>query len=116
MADLFSPMLDLSKYPSIGAALKDALDRFAAEVCLIEADREREKERLTYRDFKSRAHQLAKAFEDAGWCRSTISSRPMNSGSSSNILALRCWLPNILSGGNSGPPGDAHRRTCKPFL
>jgi len=67
MADLFSPMLDLSKYPSIGAALKDALDRFAAEVCLIEADREREKERLTYRDFKSRAHQLAKAFEDAGF-------------------------------------------------
>ena len=60
-------MLDLSKYPSIGAALKDALDRFAAEVCLIEADREREKERLTYRDFKSRAHQLAKAFEDAGF-------------------------------------------------
>src|ERR1700746_2513236 len=60
-------MLDLSKYPSIGAALKDALDRFAAELCLIEADREREKERLTYRDFKSRAHQLAKAFEDAGF-------------------------------------------------
>src|SRR5947209_1335526 len=67
MADLFSPMLDLSKYPSIGAALKDALDRFPAEVCLIEADRQPEKERLTYRDFKSRAHQLAKAFEDAGF-------------------------------------------------
>jgi long-chain acyl-CoA synthetase len=60
-------MLDLSKYPSIGAALKDALDRFAAELCLIEADREREKERLTYRDFKARAHRLAKAFEDAGF-------------------------------------------------
>src|SRR6516162_3625040 len=60
-------MLDLSKYPSIGAALKDALDRFAAELCLIEADREREKERLTYRDFKARAHRLAQAFEDAGF-------------------------------------------------
>ena len=45
-------MLDLSKYQSIGAALKDALEEFSNEVCLIEADREREKERLTYRDFK----------------------------------------------------------------
>src|SRR5437868_10643815 len=67
MADLFSPMLDLSKYPSIGAAVKDALDRFASEVCLIEADREREKERLTYRDFRERAHPLAKALQDAGF-------------------------------------------------
>src|ERR1041384_6067131 len=60
-------MLDLSQYQSIGAALKDALDRFAGEVCLIEADREREKERLTYRDFKERAHPLSKALQDAGF-------------------------------------------------
>jgi long-chain acyl-CoA synthetase len=60
-------MLDLSKYQSIGAALKDALDQFADEVCLIEADREREKERLTYRDFKCRAHPLAKALQDGGF-------------------------------------------------
>ena len=60
-------MLDLSHYQSIGAALKDALERFAGEVCLIESDREREKERLTYRDFKERAHPLAKALEDAGF-------------------------------------------------
>jgi long-chain acyl-CoA synthetase len=60
-------MLDLSQYQSIGAALKDALDRFAVEVCLIEADREREKERLTYRDFKERALPLAKALQDAGF-------------------------------------------------
>jgi long-chain acyl-CoA synthetase len=60
-------MLDLSKYQSIGAALKDALDQFANEVCLIEADREREKERLTYRDFKNRAHPLAKALQQAGF-------------------------------------------------
>ena len=57
-------MLDLSKYQSIGAALKDALDQFAAETCLIESDREREKERLTYRDFQERAHPLAKALQD----------------------------------------------------
>jgi long-chain acyl-CoA synthetase len=60
-------MLDLSQYQSIGAGLKDALDQFSNEVCLIESDREREKERLTYRDFKARAHPLAKALEDAGF-------------------------------------------------
>src|SRR5580658_10048203 len=58
-------MLDLSKYQSIGAALKDALEEFSHEVCLIEADREREKEWLTYQDFKARAHLLAKALQDA---------------------------------------------------
>ena len=58
-------MLDLSKYQSIGAALKDALDEFSSEVCLIESDRQREKDRLTYRDFKERAHPLAKALQDA---------------------------------------------------
>lgn len=60
-------MLDLSQYQSIGAALKDALDRFADKVCLIEADREREKERLTYRGFKERAHPLSKALQDSGF-------------------------------------------------
>jgi long-chain acyl-CoA synthetase len=60
-------MLDLSKYQSVGEALKDALDRFATEVCLVEADREREKERLTYRDFQQRAHPLARALQDAGF-------------------------------------------------
>jgi len=60
-------MLDLSKYQSIGEALRDALDRFSSEVCLIEADRDREKERLTYRNFKERAHPLAKAMQDSGF-------------------------------------------------
>src|SRR5260221_5924215 len=60
-------MLDLSKYQSIGAALKDALTTFSAETCLIEADRDREKERLTYKDFPSPAHPLARALQDAGF-------------------------------------------------
>ena len=60
-------MLDLSKYQSIGAALKDALDEFSNEVCLVESDREREKERLTYRDFQARAHPFARALEDTGF-------------------------------------------------
>ncbi len=60
-------MLDLSKYQSIGAALKDALEEFSSEVCLIESDRDREKERLTYHDFKEHAQPLAKALQDAGF-------------------------------------------------
>jgi long-chain acyl-CoA synthetase len=60
-------MLDLTKYQSIGAALKDALDRFAEEICLIEADREREKERLTYHEFKERGLALAKALQESGF-------------------------------------------------
>jgi long-chain acyl-CoA synthetase len=60
-------MLDLSKYQFIGAALKDALDKFADETCLIESDRERERARLTYRDFKQRALLLARALQDAGF-------------------------------------------------
>ncbi|HET7259454.1 MAG TPA: AMP-binding protein [Candidatus Acidoferrum sp.] len=60
-------MLDLSKYQSLGEALKDALEEYSGEVCLIESDREREKERLTYREFQSRAHPLAKALQDAGF-------------------------------------------------
>jgi len=60
-------MLDLSKYQSIGAALKDALQAFSNEVCLIEADREREKERLTYQEFKERAHPFATALQEAAF-------------------------------------------------
>ena len=60
-------MLDLSKYQSIGAALKDALTAFSGETCLIEADRDREKERLTYKDFQDRAHPLARALQDFGF-------------------------------------------------
>ena len=60
-------MLDPSKYQSIGEALRDALIQYSNEVCLIETDREREKERLTYRDFKERAHPLAKALQDGGF-------------------------------------------------
>ncbi len=59
-------MLDLSKYQSIGAALKDASQQFANETCLIESDRDREKERLTYRRFQQIAHPLARALQNAG--------------------------------------------------
>jgi len=60
-------MLDLAKYSSIGAALQDAVEKFASETCLIEADREREKDRLTYSEFNRRALPLARAMQDAGF-------------------------------------------------
>jgi len=60
-------MLDLSKYQSIGGALKDAVEVFADEICLIEADRERENHRLTYREFRDRAMPVAKALQDGGF-------------------------------------------------
>jgi long-chain acyl-CoA synthetase len=58
-------MLDLQKYSCLGAALRDSLDRFSGETCLIEADRDREKTRLTYSDFKETSLPLARALEDA---------------------------------------------------
>src|SRR5436309_13861108 len=58
-------MLDLNKYTCLGAVLRDALDRYSSEVCLIEAERDREKLRLTYSDFKEMSLPLARALEDA---------------------------------------------------
>src|SRR5205823_6525836 len=58
-------MLDLRQYPSLGAALRDALEHWPNETCLIEADRDREKTRLTYSDFKELARPLIRALQDA---------------------------------------------------
>jgi long-chain acyl-CoA synthetase len=60
-------MLDLRNYNSLGEALRAALERWPDEVCLIEADRDREKARYTYRQFKEAALPLARALEDAGF-------------------------------------------------
>jgi long-chain acyl-CoA synthetase len=58
-------VLDLAKYECLGAALRHALDRWPGEVCLIEADRDREKSRLTYSDFKRSALPLARVLQDS---------------------------------------------------
>ncbi|MGH9865570.1 MAG: AMP-binding protein, partial [Candidatus Acidiferrales bacterium] len=60
-------MLDLRQYPSLGAALRAALDRWPNEICLIEADRDRENCRLTYGQFKEAAQPLARALQDSGF-------------------------------------------------
>ena len=58
-------MLDLRQYSCLGAALRDALEKWPNETCLIEADRDREKTRLTYSDFKTLALPLTRALQDA---------------------------------------------------
>jgi len=58
-------MLNLDQYTCLGAALREALDRWPNETCLIEYDRDKEKTRLTYSDFKEVAMPLARALEDA---------------------------------------------------
>jgi len=58
-------MLNLDQYTCLGAALREALDRWPNETCLIESDRDKEKTRLAYSDFKEMATPLARAFEDA---------------------------------------------------
>src|SRR6478736_1229215 len=58
-------MLNLDQYNSLGAALREALDRWPNETCLIESDRDKEKTRLTYSDFKEMAMPMARALEDA---------------------------------------------------
>lgn len=60
-------MLDLSRYSSIGEAVRDALETWPGEVCLYESDRGEEKQRITYREFKERALPLAKWLQDSGF-------------------------------------------------
>lgn len=57
-------MLDLSKYQSLGTALRDAIEQFSDETCLIEADRDREKCRLTYRQFGEASRSVARFLQD----------------------------------------------------
>src|ERR1700677_480858 len=64
-------MLDLRQYNSLGDALRAALETWPDETCLIEADRERENLRLTYRQFKQSALPLARAIQDAGFVSGT---------------------------------------------
>jgi long-chain acyl-CoA synthetase len=60
-------MLDLAKYNSLGEALRAALERWPDEICLIEADRDRENTRLTYRQFKQAAVPLARELQSVGF-------------------------------------------------
>ena len=60
-------MLDLTQHSSLASALREALVTWPNEICLIEADRERENCRLTYRQFKEAALPLARALQALGF-------------------------------------------------
>lgn len=60
-------MLDLTQHSSLASALREALVTWPNEICLIEADRERENCRLTYRQFGEAAVPLARALQDASF-------------------------------------------------
>jgi long-chain acyl-CoA synthetase len=60
-------MLDLRQYNCLGEVIRAATDRWPNEICLIEADRDRENARITYRQFKETALPLARALQDAGF-------------------------------------------------
>jgi long-chain acyl-CoA synthetase len=60
-------MLDLTKYSSIGEAVRDALESWPHEVCLYESDRGEEKQRLTYQAFKERALPLTRWLQESGF-------------------------------------------------
>jgi long-chain acyl-CoA synthetase len=60
-------MLDLSQYESLGAALSGAIERWPGEVCLIEADREQERCRLSYGEFREEALRVAGGLQEGGF-------------------------------------------------
>ncbi len=64
-------MLDLRQFQSLGEALRAGVERWPEEICLIEADRERENARLTYRAFGEAALALAGALQAAGFQNGT---------------------------------------------
>lgn len=60
-------MVDLGSHESLGSALREALDKFSGEICLIEADRERENHRLSYAEFKRLSLALAGFLQSRGF-------------------------------------------------
>jgi acyl-CoA synthetase (AMP-forming)/AMP-acid ligase II len=96
-------MLNLDQYTCLGAALREALDRWPNETCLIESDRDKEKTRLTYSDFKEMATPLARAFEDAEFSPGDRAAIIMTNQSKWLISAYAifhqgvCWCRSITS-------------------
>ena len=60
-------MLDLRQYNCLAEALRAATDRWPDEICLIEADRDRENARFTYRQFSEATMRFARALQENGF-------------------------------------------------
>jgi long-chain acyl-CoA synthetase len=85
-------MLDLREHQSLGQALRAALECWPDEVCLIEADREHENVRLTYRQFKQAALPLARALQNAGFQSGTRAAMVMTNQSKWLISAYAIFF------------------------
>jgi long-chain acyl-CoA synthetase len=55
-------VIDLERHDSLGSMLREAFDRYGDDLCLIEADRDRERCRLTYRELHAAVLMLAGEF------------------------------------------------------
>src|SRR3984957_6102472 len=64
-------MLDLRQYQSLGEALRAGVERWLEEICLIEADRERENVGLPYRAFGEAALARAGGLQETGFQNGT---------------------------------------------
>ena len=85
-------MLDLRNYQSLGEALRAGVERWPDEICLIEADRERENVRMTYRAFGAAALSLASGLQAAGFQNGTRAAIIMTNQSKWLISAYAIFL------------------------
>jgi long-chain acyl-CoA synthetase len=85
-------MLDLRKFQSLGEALRAAVERWPEDICLIEADRERENARLTYRAFGAAALSLASGLQEAGFQNGTRAAIVMTNQSKWLITAYAIFF------------------------
>ncbi|MHC4970769.1 MAG: AMP-binding protein [Planctomycetota bacterium] len=65
-------MIDLERHSCLQGALEEAFEAFADDPCLIEADRDRERCRLTYREVRAASLPLAAWLQDRGCTRAAI--------------------------------------------
>lgn len=65
-------MIDLERHSCLQGALEDAFEAFAGDLCLIEADRDRENARLSYREVRAASLPLAAFLQDRGCRRAAI--------------------------------------------
>ncbi len=60
-------MLDLSRIDCLGAALRDAVIKYKGNVALLEAQRQRESGRYTYRQLQAEGERIASLLAEAGF-------------------------------------------------
>jgi long-chain acyl-CoA synthetase len=65
-------VIDLDRHDCLQSALREALKTFADDLCLIEADRDRERGRLSYRDVHRAVLPLASDLQERGCRRAAI--------------------------------------------